>query len=892
MSRPPLLAATLLRLLPRDAHEAIAGDLDEEWHTARRRSRARYWRLACASVGSFWWHRLRHLHSRAKIGGQPPVIERETPMRSLLQDVRYGARLMRRTPGFTLAAVGTLALGIGANTAIFSMVNVMSLKPLPYHEPHRVAFVLGRNTERQSTHFNLSLADYADLRRQAQTLEEVAAYSYWSANVTGGDAPERIQAYRVTGNTFSLLGVPALLGRTFTTNEGAPGGPNVVVISHGLWQRRFGSNRSIVGRVVQLDGQPTTIIGVMPVAFEFPVVNFKGDLWAPLPFNPDAGIADRAAAESVVVVARVRRQIEYVSAQAEIDTIMRWLETDHPETNRALGARLIPMGALDDEMVGPVGWILMATVGVVLLLACSNVANLLLARGVARQRELAIRAALGAGRLRVVRQLLVESLLLAAAGATVGAAVAFAALRVLRRSLPELIETTQPNLDALGLDATTFLFTIALCIVTTFVFGVIPAWRAAQLHVHDTLKGSAGLGGGRSTRRLRAALVVLEVTLATTLLVTAGLLVQSYQRQQRLDPGFNPQRVVTMTITLPSYRYGAADAQRRFFEQATDRIARIPGVRSASFVNVLPFSTYDRGGRFTIDGQPTPRAGREPSADFRVVTPAYFQTMEIPVLRGRAFDAGDRADGRPVAIVNQMLARRVFGNQDPLGQRLRLGTDDPARPFATIVGVVGNVHHDQLTVQPDAEIYAPQAQAPEPMMMLAARTEGEPEVLTGEVRAAIRAIDPAQPVYHVKTLERLVADSLLAQTSSAALMTLFSALTLLLAAVGIYGVISYAVGQQTREFGVRVALGARPGDLLALVVCNGLALVITGVLLGAAGALGVSRLIASALYGVTPVDLPTYAAVITLLVIVGTAACSIPAWRASRIEPMQALRVD
>ncbi len=893
MSRPPLLAASLLRLLlPSDPHEAIAGDLDEEWIEAAHPSRARYCRLACASVWIYWWHRLGHLRGRADFAGQQPVVRGEYPMRHLLQDFRHGVRLMRRSPGFTLAAVGTLALGIGANTAIFSMVNVMALKPLPYREPDRVAFVLGWNTERQSMRFNLSLADYADLRQQTQTLEDLAAYSYWSAIFTGGDAPERVQAYRVTANTFTLLGVPAAIGRTFTRTEGLPGGPKTIVISHGLWQRRFGGSGSIVGRLVQVDGQPYTVIGVMPRGFEFPVFNFKGDLWAPLEFDPAAPTPDRATADGAVVVARLRERADYAKAQAELDTIMRRLGADHPETNRTLGARLVEIGRLDEQFAGPAIWISMATVGVVLLLACANVANLLLARGVARQRELGIRAALGATRLRVAQQLLVESLLIGVAGAIAGAAIAFAALRVLRRSLPELIEATQPNLDALGLDATTLAFTAGLCLATTLIFGMIPAWRAARLDVHDTLKGSAGLGGGKATRRLQSALVVFEVTLATMLLVTAGLLVKSYQRQLRLDPGFNPRGVLTMTVTLPAYRYGDANTQRRFFEQATDRISRLPGIRSAAFVNVLPLSTYDDGTRFVVEGQPAPEAGSEPTAAFRVATPSYFQTMEIPIVRGRALDSRDRADGRPVAVVNQALARQIFAGQDPIGQRLRIGTDHFTGPAATIVGVVGDVHHEQLTERPNAELYVPQAQAPVPMMMLAARTGGDPQALTSAVRAEIRALDPSQPVYHVKTLDQLVADSLTVQTSSAAMMALFSALTLMLAAVGIYGVISHAVSQQTREFGVRLALGARPRDLLALVVRKGLALVMGGILVGTTAAIGVSRLISGVLYGVTPLDPPTYAGVVAILVIVGAVASWVPAWRASRIEPMQALRVD
>jgi predicted permease len=891
MRPPPRLAAALMRLLlPGDAHEAIAGDVDEDWSTAARQSRAKYWRIACASIAAFWWYSMRQRRGRTDCEPEGSR-EGDGAMRSLVQDFRYGVRLMRRAPGFTLAAIVTLALGIGANTAIFSLVNVLKLKPLAYRDPHRVTFVLGWNTAQQSMQFNLNTADFVDLKQQARSFDDVAAYAYWSANFTGGDVPERVQAYRVTANTFSLLDVPPLIGRTLTDHDGTPGAPNVVIISHGLWERRFGADRRAIGRHVQIDGQPYTIVGVMPRAFEYPVFNFKGDLWAPMQVDLSAPVADRGASTSVVVVARVRDSVEYRTAQAEIDTIMRRLEADHPQTNRGTGARLIELGKLDDEEAGPAVWILLATVGAVLLLACANVANLLLARGVARQRELALRAALGAGRARVIRQLLVESLLLGLGGAVVGASIAVGLLRLLRGAMPELIVTTLPNLDALGLDGTTLGFTIALCFVTTLLFGVVPAWRASQSTVTDSLRASTGLGGGTGTRRLRTALVVLEVTLSTMLMVTAGLLVQSYQRQQHLDPGFNPHGVLTMTIALPDYRYREPDAQRRFFDEAAERIARVPGVRSAGFVNVLPFSTYNRGGHFVVEGRPAPEPGREPSADFRIVTPDYLRAMQIRVIAGRTLDAGDRAASRPVAMVNERLARQIFPGEDPTIHHLRIGSGASATSVA-VVGVVADVQHEQLTGRPSPEIYFPQAQAPVDMMMLAARIMGDPDQLSKAIRAQIAVIDPGQPVFHVKTLDELVGDSLILPNASAAMMSLFGLLAVMLAAVGIYGVVAYAVGQQTREIGVRIALGARPGDVARLVLRSGLAPVVIGILFGIAGAMGASNLIASALYGVRPMDPPTYIMSGIVLVAVGALACAVPAWRASRVEPMQALRID
>ena len=440
----------------------------------------------------------------------------------------------------------------------------------------------------------------------------------------------------------------------------------------------------------------------------------------------------------------------------------------------------------------------------------------------------------------------------------------------------------------LGVDGFTLVFTLALSIATGVVFGLVPALKTSRPR-HEDLKESAGAGGSARTRRLRATLVVAEVALSTVLLVGAGLLVRSYQNLQRLTPGFDAGGVLTMALTLPDYRYESAESRRQFFSQAVERIERLPGVRSASFVNTLPFSTYNRGGSFAIDGQPAPEPGREPAADHRVITTAYFRTLGIPVVAGRPFDESDRAVGAPVAIVNRTLVRTFFAGRDPIGARLRIGTT-PDRPWLTIVGVVGDVHHQQLSTTPAPEIYRPYAQAPVAMMMLAARVDGDPAALSAAARAEIQAIDPAQPVYHVKTLSQLVSDSMMPQTSAAMLVTLFSAVALLLAAVGIYGVLSYAVSQQTREFGVRMALGAQPGDVLRLVARRGLALVICGIALGAAAALGVTRLMADALYGVGSSDPATYASAIAILMLVGCAACGVPAWRATRVQPVVALR--
>lgn len=881
---PPRLASLLLRvLLPERWRESIIGDLDEEWHLSR--SRSHYWNLALRSLAACWLARLREPTRHPAVR----VPEGDNAMQSLLKDVRYGIRLMWRNPGFTMAAVTTLALGIGANSAIFSIVNVLSLKPLPYHDPSRVAFVLGWNIDDNARRFSLRHADFLDLQRQARSFEALSAYTYVSANLTGGDIPDRVQAYRVTTNTFALLGVPAARGRAFDDTDRLSGRQDVVVISHALWQRRFGGDPAIVGRTIVVNGLASEIIGVMPPGFEYPVFNFKGDLWLPWQMRE----SERGQAEargSLTVTARLREGATYAQAQSEVDVLMRGFAERYPESNRGFGARLVEMGRLDDEMAGPAVIILLVTVAMVLLLACANVANLLLARGASRQRELAVRAAIGASRLRIGRQLIVEGALLAVGGGTLGIAVAYVALDALRAALPDVVVTTQPNIDEMGVDLTTLAFTLIVSLLTSVVFGVLPAWRASRGHFEDALKESAPAGGSRGARRLRSTLVVGEVALAMILLIVAGLLARSYSGLNRISPGFEPAGVMTMAMTLPDYKYHDDGQRRQFYEEVIDRAAALPGVDAVGLVNVLPFSTYDRGTRLTIDGAPAPEPGREPSASYRIASAGYFDALRIPIVNGRLFDTRDGPDGSPVAIVNRQLAHRYFNGAAPIGRRIRLGSADA--PWRTIIGVIGDVHHSQLSQAPDAEIYVPLSQAPAPMMMLAVRTPLRAADLTAPLRKVVGDIDPAQPVFHVKTLDTLVDESLAPQRMSAALVMLFGALALLLAAVGIYGVVSYGVSRQTREFGVRLALGATPRDLLRQVLRGGGLLIALGVMIGAAAAAGTSQLLTRLLFGVSAIDPLTYAGAALVLGAVGVVACVIPARRASATTAIDALRAE
>jgi putative ABC transport system permease protein len=811
-------------------------------------------------------------------------------MSTTWQDLRYGFRMLRRSPGFAIAAIATLALGIGVNAAVFSLVSVLSLKPLPYDDPSRVAFVLGWDVESQDLRFSLRLADFRDLEREATSFSAMGAYRYVSATLAGGDRPERVQAYHVTPALFDLLGVQPAIGRVFDEAEARADRPSVALISHGLWQRRFGGDRSIVGRAITINGQPHEIVGVMPARFEFPVFNFKGDVWSA--WQPrDGERGQSAATEGVTVVARLGPGVSYAQAQSEADVLMRTYADRYPETNRSLGVRVVEMGRLDDEQAGPAASILLVTVSLVLLLSCANVANLLLSRGATRHRELAVRAAVGASRLRIGRQLLAEGLLLALAGGAAGALLADAVLSALRASLPEMLLTTVPNIQELGVDRLTLAYTLVLSLGSSLVFGLVPAWRAARGQVQTGLQESAALGGSRGTRRLRSGLVVAEVALASLLMAAAGLLVRSYRELQQVSPGFDPTSVLTLAISLPDDAYATSDARRQFFETVLERIEPLPGVQSAGLVNVLPFSTYDRGTRMVIDGAPVPEPGREPAVSYRVASPRFHEALGIPLVEGRWFSPGDRADGMRVALVNRTLARRHFGASSPIGARVRLGPSATA-PWLTIVGVIGDVRHSTLTDDPDPEIHLPLAQAAPSMMMLAARSAVPADDLVAAVRNVIAGIDPTQAIYHVKTLEDLVGDATLPQRTSATLMLAFGALALVLAAIGVYGVVAYGVSQQTREFGVRIALGATPRDLAALVLRGGLALIAAGMVLGLGGAMAVSQLLGSVLFGVSPLDPATYVTVAALLAVTGFIACAVPARRACGTTPVEALRAD
>ncbi len=811
-------------------------------------------------------------------------------MTELASDLRQAVRFARTNPGFTIAAVLTLGVGIGASSAVFSVLHVLTIQPLAYPDSRRVCLLRAWDEARNRASFSLPLVAFVALAREAPSFERVAAYRYWSAGLSGDGLPERAQGYRVTAASFPLLGVAPLLGRTLSAEDARPAAPRVVVLSHGLWQRRFAGDPAVLGRQLRLDGETHTIVGVMPRRFEFPVYNFKGELWTPLAVDEAAVLSDPGSAGSVVALGRLRSGRSPQAAEAEVRAAFSRRAEESPATFRSLGVRVIPLQELGAREARPPLLALLGAVLAVLLLGCANLAGLLLARGVARQRELAVRMALGASRARVARQLVSESLLLAVAGALAGLLLAHAALQALRATLPESALSTLPNVADLRLDAVTAAFAVGLALVTGVGFSLVPALRAGERRAATALaSGGRGLGTTRQ-QSLRGALVVGQVAVSLVLLVGAGLALLSFRRLAARDAGFVPQRVLTLTASLPERRYSDPERRLAFFERAVALLEALPGSERAAAVNVLPFSTYDRGTRVLAEGAPEPEPGQAARAAYRAATPGYFDVLGIPLRRGRDFDARDREGALPVVIVNERLARREFGAADPVGRRLRLG--GPQARWREIVGVVGDVRHWSLATDPDAEAYVPLAQAPEAMMMLAVRTSGDPASLAGAARRAVLEIDSEQPVFHVAALGERIDETLLFPRVAVRLAASFAGAALLLAAIGLYGLLAYVVGAQTPELGLRMALGATARDVLRQVLGRGLRLVALGMALGGVGALTLARLFRGIFFDVDPLDPRLYAATAGLLLMAALAATGLPAARAARIDPATALRQD
>jgi putative ABC transport system permease protein len=817
-----------------------------------------------------------------------PSLLRSYTLDTLWQDLRFGVRTLVRSPATSAVALFTLALGIGANTALFSVVNGVLLKPLPFPQPDRLVFLMESSPARGIPRLGIAPPNFDDWRRQNGVFEAMAAVRERRFNLTGGDRPETLAGASVTPEFLRVMGIRPVLGRGFLAEEGRPGGPRVAVLSDALWRRRFGGDRGILGRPVQIDGESTTVVGVLPPGFDLPS---KCQIWLPLvwDFKPET-----RGGRFLVALGRLKPGITLEQARAEMTTLAARLERQYPETNTGWTAIVLPLSGILVEEVRPALLLLSAAVAFVLLIACANVANLLLARLAAREREIAVRAALGAGRARLVRQMVTESLVLFLTGGALGLLLAVWATRV----LVALYGKELPRQEEIGLDGRVLLATLGVSLATGLLFGLAPALAATRGGLFGFLKeGGRAVAGGVRGRRARNLLVTGEVAVALVLLVGAGLLLQSFARLRAIDPGFRPAGVLTAEIALPAKKF--ADDERRiaFTRELLERLRAIPGVRSADTVVPLPLSGYAYSKAYIVQGRPEPPPGQETTTNVRLVTPGFFRTMGIRVLQGRVFTEQDGPSAVPVVLINKTMADRTWPGENPLGRRLTFGGSAPRSEWVwnEVAGVVADIRHQTLDQDAGAEVYVPQLQDPVggPLSILLA-TSGEPTRLAGAVRAAVRSIDADLPVERVRTLESLVAESVAGSRFQAVLLGIFAAAALFLAAIGVYGVISDAVTQRTHEIGIRMALGARRADVLRLVVRQGMVPVFAGVGLGLALALLLLRSLSGRagdyLYRGSVFDPSILVTVPLVLLAVALLAHWLPARRAARVDPLEALR--
>ena len=814
-------------------------------------------------------------------------------MDTLLQDLRYSLRRLAKSPAFTAIVVLTLALGIGANTAIFSAVNAVLLSPLPYRESDRLVTIehLYPSLDLEAP---VSVPGFLDYKRQSRSFESMAVQTGWQANLTGVDEPVRIQGQRVTGEFFTTFQVPALLGRTLQPGEDVPGRDRVAVLSYDAWRRIFGGVPDIVGRSLSLNGESYEVVGVMPSGFR-DFFNRNAELWAPLVFQPEQMTDENRTSEFLNLVARMRPNVPVEQAAGEVRTLAEQLKRDHEDSYPPDWTLLLtPLSVQATGQVRPALLVLLGAVGFVLLIACANVANLLLARAATRSKEIAVRTALGATRERLLKQLLTESLLVSLAGGAVGLLLAYAGVRTLAAADVGNL----PRADEIGIDGTVMLFTLFVSVVAGVLFGLAPAIHTATPDLHGALKeGNRGTTADRGSQALRRSLVVTEVALALTLLTGAGLLLKSFARLQQVDPGFDPSSILTFNLALPQVRYPNDTVRTAFFDQVIPAIARVPGVLGAGGTSVMPFGGAWSTGSFDIEGYQPPEDRPGPWGDIRIVSPSFFETLRIPLLRGRYLTDEDREGTRMVAVIDQEFVRRYWPGENPLGKRFTFGppdgvTDTTQNEWIEVVGVVGHAAHEGLDADPRIQLYLSYRQAPLPFMAIAVRTQGNPDRYLNLVRDAVRSVDPDQPISGVAQMEELLSRSVGQRRLSMMLLSLFSGIALVLASVGIYGVMSYSVTQRARELGVRIALGADRGDVLRLVLRQGMGLAGLGIGIGLAAAFALTRLLESQLYGVTASDPATFLMVAVVLAATALLANLIPAIRATRLDPAVVLREE
>ena len=821
-------------------------------------------------------------------------------MTTLLQDLRYGLRTLSKSPAFTVIALFTLALGIGANTAIFSIVNAVLLKPLPFPESEKLMFMTSASEKQGVTrNFATSYADFLDWRATAKSFTAMASYHQDSFTLAGLDQPLHVSGETVSGDFFSILGTQPLLGRGFTRDEEKPG-TRVVVLSHDLWQSAFHGDRGIIGRAITLYKDSYTVVGVMPAGFAFPLDAEPPKLWRTLaiesetkdPKNqPAATSPEQRGSHFLRVVARLKPDVPIGRAREEMNLIARGLAKQYPDTNSKFTA--VGLTSELDHLVGetrPRMVILLISVGVVLLIACMNVANLLLVRASRRNREIALRAALGAKRMRVVRQMLTESVVLALGGAIIGIPIALWALKL----FISLNAQNLPRIQNAGLDGNVLLFTAGIALLTSLIFGLVPALRASSPNLTEFMKEGRGTTASGSHQRLRGALVVMETAGGLVLLVVAGLLLRSFHRLLSVDPGLNPKNVLTLTFDLPDAKYNDQQ-QMDFYTQLVSRAGNLPGVVSAGAVTPLPLSGNNAMITFQIEGRPVPKS-EEPSADIEIATPGFFKTLNIPMLQGRDFSERDDSKAPGVVVVNEAFARKYFPNEDAVGKHITPGAANSGKPqVREIIAVVGNVKNRSLDMEDVPVYYIPSTQLNFGSMAVCLRTSNDPHSITSAVRSLVTSMDPDLPVYDIKTMEEYLASSVATQRFNAMLLEAFAVLALLLTGIGLYGVIAYAVAQRTHEIGVRMTLGASRSQVVQMVLKSGLQLTGIGVAAGVVLSLVAAKFatsFSSLLFGVKSTDVVTFSAVVGMVAVVSLLACYIPAYRASKVDPMIALRYE